>query len=165
MDFIPDSLKARLLNLQTPSRAYRSGQFHYDIGNDLYQSMLDDRLIYTAGYWKNASSLDEAQENKLEWVGRRLRLQPGMRVLDIGCGWGGTAKFLAERYNVQVVGITVAKEQVKLGKELCRDSRLKSALRIIEVFMRPSTAFSRWVCSNTWVTRTIRPLCALSGNA
>ena len=87
-----DSLKARLFNLQTRSRAYRSGQFHYDIGNDLYQSMLEHRLIYTAGYWKNASSLDEAQENKLEWVGRRLHLRAGMKVLDIGCGWGGTAK-------------------------------------------------------------------------
>ena len=115
-----DSLKARLLNLQTPSRSYRSGQFHYDIGNDLYSSMLDERLIYTAGYWENASSLDEAQKNKLEWVGRRLCLEPDMRVLDIGCGWGGTAKFLAERFDVQVIGITVAKEQAKLGKELCR---------------------------------------------
>ena len=135
-----DSLKARLLNLQTPSRAYRSGQFHYDIGNDLYQNMLDRRLIYTAGYWKDASSLDEAQENKLDWIGRKLHLQPGMRVLDIGCGWGGAAKFLAERYNVQVVGITVAKEQAKLGKELCRglpvEIRLEDYRGIHETFDR-----------------------------
>jgi cyclopropane-fatty-acyl-phospholipid synthase len=135
-----DSLKARLLNLQTPSRAYRSGQFHYDIGNDLYQNMLDGRLIYTAGYWRDASSLDEAQENKLELIGRKLHLQPGMRVLDIGCGWGGTAKFLAERYNVEVVGITVAREQARLGKELCMglpvEIRLEDYRSLHETFDR-----------------------------
>ena len=135
-----DSLKARLFNLQTRSRAYRSGQFHYDIGNDLYQSMLEHRLIYTAGYWENASSLDEAQENKLEWVGRRLHLRAGMKVLDIGCGWGGTAKYLAERYNVKVVGVTVAKEQVRLGKELCRglpvEIRLEDYRGLHETFDR-----------------------------
>ncbi len=114
------ALKARLLNLQTPSRSYRSGQFHYDLGNDLYRYMLDKQMIYTAGQWDNASNLDEAQENKLESVCRKLQLRPGMKVLDVGCGWGGTARFMAKHYDVEVTGITVAREQAKLAKELCR---------------------------------------------
>ena len=115
-----DILKAKIFNLQKPSRAFLVGKHHYDIGNNLYRYMLDERFIYSCGYWKNASTLDEAQEAKLDLVCRKLDLQPGMRVLDIGCGWGGTAKFAAERYQVEVVGITVSKEQVRFGKELCQ---------------------------------------------
>jgi cyclopropane-fatty-acyl-phospholipid synthase len=113
-------LKAKLVNLQKPSRAFLIGQHHYDIGNNLYRHMLDERLIYSCGYWENASNLDEAQEAKLDLVCRKLDLQPGMRVLDIGCGWGGTARFAAERYHAEVLGITVSEEQVRFGKELCR---------------------------------------------
>lgn len=135
-----DILKAKLFNLQKPSRAYQIGQHHYDIGNNLYSLMLDKRLIYSSGYWESASSLDEAQEAKLNLVCRKLDLQPGMRVLDIGCGWGGTAKFAAERYQVEVVGITVSEQQVKFGKELCRglqvDIRLQDYRNIEETFDR-----------------------------
>jgi cyclopropane-fatty-acyl-phospholipid synthase len=113
-------LKAKLVNLQKPSRAFLIGRHHYDIGNNLYRKMLDERLIYSCGYWENASNLDEAQEDKLDLVCRKLDLQPGMRVLDIGCGWGGTARFAAERYQVEVVGITVSEEQVRFGKKLCQ---------------------------------------------
>lgn len=113
-------LKARLFNLQKPSRAFQIGQHHYDIGNELYRRMLDNRLIYSCARWETASTLDEAQEAKLELVCRKLDLQPGMRVLDIGCGWGGTAKFAAERYQVEVLGITVSKQQANFAKELCR---------------------------------------------
>ena len=115
-----DILKSKLINLQKPSRAFDVGERHYDIGNDLYQHMLDKRLVYSCGYWKNASTLDEAQENKLDLVCRKLGLQPGMRILDIGCGWAGTARFAAERYKVEVVGITVSEKQVQFGTELCR---------------------------------------------
>lgn len=115
-----DRLKVVLFNLQTPSRAFLVGKRHYDIGNDLYQCMLDKRLIYSCGFWENASSLDDAQEAKLELICRKLDLQPGMKVLDIGCGWGGTAKFAAERYGVQVLGVTISEEQVALAKQVCR---------------------------------------------
>ncbi len=114
------ALKGRLVNLQRPSRAYQIGQHHYDMGNTLFKCMLDRRLIYSCGYWENATSLDEAQETKLDLVCRKLRLQPGMRVLDIGCGWGGTAKFIAEKYQAEVVGITISEEQTRFAKELCR---------------------------------------------
>ena len=119
-DWIP-VLKARVLNMQNPSRAYHVGKHHYDIGNDLYERMLDRRMIYSCGYWKEAQNLEAAQEAKLDLVCRKLGLEPGMRVLDIGCGWGGTAKFAAKRYGVEVVGVTVSQEQVAYGQQLCRD--------------------------------------------
>ena len=115
-----DVLKTRLFNFQKSFRAFRIGKHHYDIGNKLYRLMLGEHLIYSCGYWKNASTLDEAQEAKLDLVCQKLDLQPGMRVLDIGCGWGGTARFAAERYMVKVVGITVSENQAKVGKELCQ---------------------------------------------
>ncbi|MDH7528362.1 MAG: cyclopropane fatty acyl phospholipid synthase, partial [Ignavibacteria bacterium] len=82
-------------------------------------NMLDKRMNYSCAYWKDATNLDEAQENKLELICKKLYLKPGMRVLDIGCGWGAFAKYAAEKYGVEVVGITVSKEQLKLAKELC----------------------------------------------
>lgn len=112
-------LKARLLNLQTPARSFQVGQRHYDIGNDLYQAMLDQRMIYSCGYWRNAANLDEAQEAKLDLCCRKLGLEPGMSLLDIGCGWGGTLRFAVQRYGVKGVGVTVSKEQAKLAEETC----------------------------------------------
>ncbi|MCF8039490.1 MAG: cyclopropane fatty acyl phospholipid synthase [Desulfohalobiaceae bacterium] len=113
-------LQSKLLNLQKPSRAFEVGQRHYDIGNNLFQHMLDKRLIYSCGYWKDASTLDEAQEAKLDLICRKLDLQPGMRVLDIGCGWGGAARYVAEQYQVEVVGIVVSEEQAKFGQSYCQ---------------------------------------------
>ncbi|MGD8689441.1 MAG: cyclopropane fatty acyl phospholipid synthase [Gammaproteobacteria bacterium] len=113
-------LKAWLINVQSPSRAYRIGKAHYDKGNDLYRTMLDRRMVYTCAYWKDATNLDEAQEAKLDLVCRKLGLQKGMRVLDIGCGWGSAAKFAAERYGVSVLGVTVSRQQVELAREVCR---------------------------------------------
>lgn len=114
------AVRAKMLNLQSPTRSLRVGREHYDIGNDLYCRMLDSRMIYSCGYWKSAVTLDAAQEDKLELICRKLRLEPGMRLLDIGCGWGGLAGFAAERYGVEVVGITVSREQVSLAAERCR---------------------------------------------
>lgn len=113
-------LKAVVLNNGSKSMAFQIGEKHYDIGNELYRNMLDKRMVYSCAYWKDAKNLDEAQEAKLDLICRKLGLHPGMRVLDIGCGWGGFAKYAAGKYGVEVVGITVAKEQVKLGKELCK---------------------------------------------
>jgi cyclopropane-fatty-acyl-phospholipid synthase len=113
-------LKSRLFNMQAPSKAFKVGEQHYDLGNDLYRAMLDKRLNYACGYWKNATNLDEAQEGKLELVCKKIGLKPGMTVLDMGCGWGSFAKYAAERYGARVLGVTVSKEQVDLGVELCR---------------------------------------------
>lgn len=113
-------LRSRLFNLQAPSRAFEVGRRHYDIGNDLYRAMLDRRMNYTCAYWQNATSLDAAQEAKLDLVCRKIDARPGMRILELGCGWGAFAKFAAERYGAHVVGVTVSAEQVSLGKELCQ---------------------------------------------
>ena len=113
-------LRAKLMNLQIGKRAYDVGQAHYDIGNDLYQSMLDTRMIYTAAYWKDAHNLDEAQAAKLDLICKKLNLQPGQKILDIGCGWGGFMKFAAEQYGVQCVGLSISKEQIAYGKEICK---------------------------------------------
>src|SRR4030042_4081126 len=115
-----DTIKARIVNQQRKSKAYVIGERHYDTGNELFKLMLDKRMNYSCGYWKNAKTLDEAQEAKLELICEKLKLKPGMIILDIGCGWGSLAKFAAEKYHVKVVGITVSKEQVKLARELCK---------------------------------------------
>lgn len=109
-----------LINMQSRRRAFIVGERHYNLGNDLFQNMLDKRMNYSCAYWKDASNLDEAQENKLELICKKLYLQPGMRVLDIGCGWGAFAIYAAEKYGVEVVGITVSKDQVALGREMCK---------------------------------------------
>ena len=110
---------AKLVNLQSKRHAFEIGERHYDIGNDLYGCMLDARMIYSCGYWRDAATLDQAQEAKLDLIMRKLQLEPGMRVLDIGCGWGGAAQFLAERADVEVVGVTVSREQAELARQRC----------------------------------------------
>jgi len=112
-------LAARLVNLQRPRRAFRIGKHHYDIGDDLFERMLDRRMLYSCAYWKDAHTLDEAQEAKLDLVCRKLGLVAGMRVLDIGCGWGGAAQFAAERYGVSVLGITVSRNQAAYAQQRC----------------------------------------------
>jgi cyclopropane-fatty-acyl-phospholipid synthase len=109
-----------LINMQARRRAFIVGEKHYDLGNDLFQKMLDKRMNYSCAYWKDASTLDEAQENKLELICKKLYLKPGMKVLDIGCGWGAFDKYAAEKYGVEVVGVTVSKEQIVLANELCK---------------------------------------------
>jgi cyclopropane-fatty-acyl-phospholipid synthase len=110
---------ARLSNLQRPGRAFQVGQQHYDIGNDLYARMLDRRMIYSCAYWAVAQNLDDAQEAKLDLVFGKLGLAPGQQVLDIGCGWGGSLKYAAQKYGVSGVGITVSKEQAELARANC----------------------------------------------
>jgi cyclopropane-fatty-acyl-phospholipid synthase len=114
---VAHAVRARILNLQSITRAFDNGQQHYDIGNDLYQAMLGGRLAYTCAYWPGAKTLDEAQDAKLDLVCRKIGLAPGMRVLDLGCGWGGFAAYAAERYQVSVTGFTVSQEQVKYARE------------------------------------------------
>lgn len=114
------TLKAVLLNLQAKARSGASVEAHYDIGNDLYTRMLDPRMVYTCAYWKDATTLTEAQEAKLDLVCRKAGLEPGMRVLDLGCGWGGFASWAAEKYGCTVLGVTLSKDQVSLGNQLWR---------------------------------------------
>jgi cyclopropane-fatty-acyl-phospholipid synthase len=112
-------IKAKLFNLQSISRSRDVAYKHYDIGNVLYESMLDSRMIYSCAYWENALTLDEAQEAKLDLICRKLKLKAGEMVVDIGCGWGGFARFAAENYQVNVLGITISEEQAKKAASLC----------------------------------------------
>ncbi|QHS55341.1 cyclopropane fatty acyl phospholipid synthase [Mucilaginibacter sp. 14171R-50] len=108
-----------LFNRQTKRRARKVARIHYNLGNDLFEQMLGKQMMYSCGYWANASNLDEAQEHKLELICRKLKLEPGMEVLDIGCGWGGFAQYAASKYLVKVTGITISAEQAKLAQQRC----------------------------------------------
>ena len=112
-------LQSKLFNLQSLSRAFQVGQVHYDTGNDLFELMLDKRMTYTCGYWRNATDLDQAQEDKLDLVCRKIGIRSGQRVLDIGCGWGSFLKFAAENYGAESVGITISREQAELAQQNC----------------------------------------------
>lgn len=107
----------QLLNFQSIKRAFHVGEAHYDIGNDLYRRMLDPRMIYSCGYWAEADNLADAQTQKLDLICRKLKLEAGMKLLDIGCGWGGMAAYAAENYGVEVTGVTISREQQKLACE------------------------------------------------
>jgi cyclopropane-fatty-acyl-phospholipid synthase len=114
-----EAATCRILNRQGPSRAFEVGRRHYDLGNDLFRVMLDRRMMYSCALWETADTLDDAQEAKLDLICRKLRLEPGMRVLDIGCGWGGLARYAAESHGVRATGVTVSERQVESAREAC----------------------------------------------
>jgi cyclopropane-fatty-acyl-phospholipid synthase len=131
-------IKTLLTNLQSKRKAFQIGEHHYDIGNDLYAIMLDERMTYTCGYWQNAEDLNQAQTAKLELVCRKIGLKPGQKILDIGCGWGSFARYAAEVYGAEVVGITVSRKQAELARKLCSglavEIRLQDYRDLNEVF-------------------------------
>lgn len=115
-----ENLKSRLKLSTGWFHAFAIGRRHYDLGNELFSLMLDRWMNYSCAYWKNARDLDGAQEAKMEIICRKLKLAPGMKVLDIGCGWGGLAAYMAEHCNVFVTGITVSKEQAQMARKRCK---------------------------------------------
>ncbi len=160
--------RSRILNLQSSRRAFQVGEQHYDVGNDLYCAMLDSRLNYTCGYWANATSLDEAQEAKLELVCRKIGLEPGMTVLDLGCGFGSFAAYAASKYRVSVTGVTVSKRQVELGMKRCQglpvDLRLLdyrevsgSYDRVISIGIMEHVGYKNYRTYMNVVDRTLKP--------
>ena len=122
------SLGERLLNWQTQLRALQVARRHYDIDPRVYAAMLDSRRIYSCAYWQQASSLEEAQEHKLKLICEKLQLEPGQRVLDLGCGWGGFARYAAENYGVEVLGITVSAQQQRYAQGLSFDLPVRTIL-------------------------------------
>ncbi len=113
-------IKAKVFNLQKKSRADIVGKVHYDLSTELYESFLDPYNQYTCGYWKNAKNLNDAQEDKLDLICKKLGIKKGDKVLEIGCGWGGFAKYAAEHYGCHVTGITISKEQANYAKKFCK---------------------------------------------
>jgi len=118
-------LTARIFNLQSPSRADIIAQRHYDLGNDLFFSFLDPRNQYSCGYFEGTDDLTEAQQKKLDLICRKINLQPGDHVLDIGCGWGGFARYAAENYGCQVKAVNISPEQVRFAEEHCKGLPVK----------------------------------------
>ena len=123
------NLKAKIINAQNRSKAYVIGKRHYDIGNNLFTIMLDKWLNYSCGYWEKGGTLDDAQEAKMELICHKIGLRPGMKVLDIGCGWGGFAKYSAIKYGANIHGITVSSEQVKFANKFCQGLDVKIELK------------------------------------
>lgn len=109
----------KFINEQSKNRARDVGKRHYDLGNELFSKMLDPSMNYSCAYWKEAHTLAEAQQAKMDLICKKLQLKPGMNVLDVGCGWGALAKYAAEHYQVSVVGITISKEQYQYAKSNC----------------------------------------------
>lgn len=119
LPFVAYYLQTLLSGIGRKGKAFEVGQHHYDIGNDLFTAMLDKSMAYSCAYWNNAETLEEAQRNKLELICRKADLKPGMRVLDIGCGWGSWSRYAAENYGVEVVGLTVSAEQMQYAQKAC----------------------------------------------
>ena len=113
-------LRAYILNPQSIKRAFIVGKEHYDMSNELFSLMLDEGMNYSCGYWKNAQDLNQAQINKLDLICQKMHLEPGMSVLEIGCGWGGFAKYAAQNYGVSVHGVTISKEQMQYAEDACQ---------------------------------------------
>jgi cyclopropane-fatty-acyl-phospholipid synthase len=122
-------LGALLRNRQTPRRAAQVAERHYDLDNELFSLMLDETLAYSCGYWRDATTLNEAQLAKLDLICRKMQLEPGMKVLDIGCGWGSFTWYAASRYGVAVDGVTVSKEQAHYAQQRCADLPVNILLR------------------------------------
>jgi cyclopropane-fatty-acyl-phospholipid synthase len=122
-------LRARIFNRQTRRGARKVGREHYDVGNDLFQVMLDPYLQYSCARWDRGDTLADAQRRKMDLICRKLHLEPGMRLLDVGCGWGGLARYAAEKYGVSVLGITISREQATFGQEWTRGLPVEIQLR------------------------------------
>jgi cyclopropane-fatty-acyl-phospholipid synthase len=137
------ALAHRVVNHQSRVRSREVIERHYDLGNDLFQAMLDSRMNYSCGYWKGAKSLEEAQVNKLELVCQKLMLKPGMRLLDIGCGWGALAKHAAQHYGAKVMGITLSLPQKLFAEESCRG--LEAMFQVQDYRELPHQQFDRVV--------------------
>lgn len=112
-------LKFSFYNRQNLKRAPQVARQHYDLGNQLFELMLGRTMAYSCGYWKDARTLDEAQEAKLDLVCRKLQLEPGMTLLDIGCGWGSLLEHAARHYGVKGKGVTLSEEQVEAARKRC----------------------------------------------
>ena len=122
-------LTALVVNEQTRRRSRKVARVHYDLSNDFFEAMLDPNMQYSCALFAEGDDLATAQLRKLEWICQRLRLRPGLRLLDIGCGWGGLARYAARQHGCQVVGVTISKEQFDYAQQWCRGLDVEIQLR------------------------------------
>lgn len=113
-------IKAKLFNAQDKTGSLKVIHQHYQLGNDLFENMLDGSMAYSCGYWRNATNLADAQKAKFDLIAQKLGFKKNMTVLDIGCGWGGFAKYVSEKYGVKVVGITLSENQAAYARQVCK---------------------------------------------
>ncbi len=115
----------------TPERDRRAVRYHYDVSNDFYQLWLDRRMVYSCAYFVSEDlDLDAAQEAKLDYTCRKLRLRAGQRLLDVGCGWGGLVIYAAQKYGVQATGITLSQPQAELANRRIQAAGLGGSCRV-----------------------------------
>jgi cyclopropane-fatty-acyl-phospholipid synthase len=119
LKYFPALLPGLLFNLQSKARAHIVAERHYDLGNDLFLSFLDPYNQYSCAYFDGTADLDRAQEKKLDLICRKAAIGPTDHVLDIGCGWGGFAKYAAETYGCTVTAANISKEQIRYAAEFC----------------------------------------------
>jgi cyclopropane-fatty-acyl-phospholipid synthase len=114
----------------SPRRDAAAISYHYDLSNDFYRLWLDSRMIYSCAYFQSPDDpLDVAQERKLDLICRKLRLRPGEKLLDIGCGWGGLILHAALNYGVDATGITLSRRQAELAGERIREAGVSGRCR------------------------------------
>ncbi|HKX37481.1 MAG TPA: cyclopropane-fatty-acyl-phospholipid synthase family protein [Burkholderiales bacterium] len=124
--------RPRLLNLHTRSRDARAIQYHYDVSNDFYALFLDREMVYSCAYFRTGEEdIHAAQAQKLDHICRKLRLEPGDRFLDIGCGWGALVRWAAKHYGVDATGITLSKNQHALANERIAAEGLGERCRVL----------------------------------
>ena len=114
-------LSARIFNLQSSSRAGIIARRHYDLGNDLFFAFLDPQNQYSCAYFQGTDDLTEAQQKKLDLICRKMNLQRQDHILDIGCGWGGFARWAAEHYGCAVTAVNISEEQIRFARDYCKD--------------------------------------------
>jgi cyclopropane-fatty-acyl-phospholipid synthase len=121
-------------HLHTRRTDRRAISHHYDVGNDFYELVLGPSMVYSCAYWRapeaEGGTLEEAQRDKLELVCRKLGLQPGQRLLDVGCGWGSMAIHAAREHGVSVVGVTLSHEQAAYARKRVADEGLTDRVEI-----------------------------------
>jgi cyclopropane-fatty-acyl-phospholipid synthase len=138
----PARLKGRLHSVERDREAI---SYHYDVSNEFYRLFLDSRMVYSCGYFADAADdLESAQTAKLDLLCRKLRLKPGQRLLDIGCGWGGLVMHAAREYGVDATGITLSRPQVELANERIGAAGLATTCRVLPLDYREVEEDTPW---------------------
>lgn len=120
-----ESLRQRVFSLQPAERTQAAGRPCLSVGDDVYEAMLDSRMVYSCAFWEHAKDLEQAQIDKLEMICRKLELRPGQTLLDLDCGWGGLARFAAEYFGVRVTGVANSQAQLAAAEKRCRGLPVK----------------------------------------